>query len=71
MLVETPAVTMAFDARSVATDDQSLKLIGMADTMPCTVTVPRDEVGKLIKLLCNYRTIRFVFGCVLARAKSR
>jgi hypothetical protein len=71
MLVETPAMRISFDARSIGTDVRSMRLIGMADTMPCTVIVTREEVAKLFKLLCNYRTIRFVLGCVFGRTKNR
>ena len=68
MLVETPALNMSVDVRSVETDEEQITLTGMASTMPCKVIVSRQEVGQLIRLLTNWRVIRFALSELFARA---
>lgn len=68
MLVETPAMNMAVDVRSVETDDQSMTLSGLASTMPCKVVVSRDELGQLFRLLANWRVIKFVLCAMFTSA---
>jgi hypothetical protein len=70
MLVETPAIKMSVDIRSIGTKDGSMQLCGMADTMPCQVTVTRREVKKLLPLVMNWRVIVFALGSVFSKSNT-
>lgn len=57
-------------ARSVDVSKEQMTLTGMASTMPCKVIVSRQEVGQLIRLLANWRVIRFALSALFVRAEK-